>query len=204
MGRGFAAASAESPAGPGGGVAAGRRGVVAVGSAAGAAPPDICSARQSAKRPMSFALTSCITPRPNCAAGPVTRMSVSTFTRVPPSTSSIVEVIVAAALPCPRLSRACARMTALRPASSASSILTVPLYFAVIGPILIVIVPWCSSPSAPSIAAPGRHGATRSTSSSTAHACSTGAGTVNSFSSFIASRRTLARGPRGRPGSPRP
>ena len=89
--------------------------------------PAISSARQSANRPISFALTSCITPRPNWAAGPVTRMSVSTCTRVPPSTSSIVDVIVAAAVPCPRLSRACARMTARRAASSASSILTVPL-----------------------------------------------------------------------------
>ena len=53
-------------------------------------------------------------------------MSVSTFTRVPPSTDSIVEVMVAAAVPWPRLSRACARMTARRFASSASSIFTVP------------------------------------------------------------------------------
>jgi hypothetical protein len=54
-------------------------------------------------------------------------MSVSTRTRVPSSTGSIVEVIVAAAVPWPRASRAWARMTA-RPASlSASSIFKVPL-----------------------------------------------------------------------------
>ena len=86
----------------------------------------------------------------------MTRISVSTCTRVPSSTSSIVDVIVAAAVPCPRLSRACARMTARWAASSASSIRTVPLYAVVIGPILIVMVPVCASPSAPSIAAPGQ------------------------------------------------
>src|SRR6476620_2183482 len=43
------------------------------------------------------------------------------------------------------------------------------------------------SPSSPpgSTDAPGRQGATRSTSSSTAHACSSGAGTVNSVSRFM-------------------
>ena len=87
----------------------------------------IWSARHSAKRFINFAETSCITPRPNWAAGPVTRRSVSTCTRVPSATSSIVDVIVAAAVPCPRLSRACARMTARRAATSASSIFTVPL-----------------------------------------------------------------------------
>ena len=56
-------------------------------------------------------------------------MSVSTLTRVPSWTSDIVEVIVAAAVPWPRASLACARIATLRLASSASWILTVPLYW---------------------------------------------------------------------------
>jgi hypothetical protein len=75
---------------------------------------------------MSLPETSCMTPRPNCAAGPVMRMSVSTRTRVPSAVSSMEEVIVAAAVPCPRASRAWARSTARCAASSASSIRTVP------------------------------------------------------------------------------
>src|SRR5829696_2161722 len=58
------------------------------------------------------------------------------------------------------------------------------------GPILTAIVPTCSSPSEDSIAAPGRHGATRCMSSMTSHARSTGAGTVNSFSSLNARLRS--------------
>src|SRR3954471_3535339 len=48
------------------------------------------------------------------------------------------------------------------------------------------MAPW-NSPSSPpgSTVAPGRHGATRGTSSSTAQASSIDAGTVNSFSSFM-------------------
>ena len=74
-------------------------GASASGSADAAPSLRISSARQSAKRPISFAETSCITPRPNEAAGPVMRMSVTTETLVPSSTSVIVEVIVAAAVP---------------------------------------------------------------------------------------------------------
>ena len=97
-------------------------------SSAGAAEPlPISSARQSAKRFIIFALTSCITPRPNWAAAPVMRMSVSTCTFVPSGVSSIVDVIVAAAVPWPRASLACARMATRWADSSASSILTVPL-----------------------------------------------------------------------------
>jgi hypothetical protein len=87
----------------------------------------ISDARRSANCRISFAETSCITPRPNCAAGPVMRMSVTTFTFVPPAASCIEEVIVAAAVPWPRASFACARMTATWAASSDCSIRTVPL-----------------------------------------------------------------------------
>ena len=62
---------------------------------------------------------------------------------------------------------------------------TVPRYRLVTGPSLTVIEPENSVPSPPSSAAPGRHGATRSTSSSAAQARSTGAGTVKAFSSLI-------------------
>ncbi len=55
------------------------------------------------------------------------RMSVTTETLVPSSTSVIVEVIVAAAVPWPRASLACAFIATTRATSSASSILTVPL-----------------------------------------------------------------------------
>ena len=56
-------------------------------------------------------------------------MSVTTLTFVPSATSSIVEVIVAAAVPWPRASLAWARIATLWLASSASWILTVPLYW---------------------------------------------------------------------------
>ena len=58
----------------------------------------------------------------------MTRMSVTTLIFVPSATSSIVEVIVAAAVPWPRASLAWARIaTRVRQASSASWIFTVPL-----------------------------------------------------------------------------
>ena len=50
-------------------------------------------------------------------------------------------VIVAEALPWPRASLACARIATVWLASSACWIRTVPLYWAVIGPILSFIVP---------------------------------------------------------------
>ena len=135
---------------------------------------------------MSLALTSCITPRPNEAAGPVTRRSVSTVTRVPASSAgSIVEVIVAVAVPWPRLSRALALITARRADSSASSMRIVPWKLEVIGPSLTFIVPRYSSPSPASIEAPGRHGAMRATSSSTAHTSSSEAGTTSSLVSLM-------------------
>ncbi len=55
------------------------------------------------------------------------RMSVTTRTLVPSATSSIVEVIVAAAVPWPRASLAWAFIATRWAASSVSSILTVPL-----------------------------------------------------------------------------
>ena len=60
---------------------------------------------------------------------------------MPSAVSSIVDVMVAEALPWPRASLACARIATVWLASSASWILTVPLYCAVIGPILIFIAP---------------------------------------------------------------
>jgi hypothetical protein len=54
------------------------------------------------------------------------------------------------------------------------------LYVTVIGPTLTLTRPAKESPSTDSTVAPGRHGAIRSMSSSTSHACSTGTGTTNS------------------------
>jgi hypothetical protein len=86
----------------------------------------ISSARQSANCRISRPETSCITPRPNWAAGPLMRSSVLTRTRVPPSAGSSWVVMRAAAVPSPRASRACACSTARPAGSSASSIRTVP------------------------------------------------------------------------------
>ena len=107
---------------------------------------------------MSLPETSCITPRPNCATGPETCRSVSTATRVAPPASRSDVVIVAAAVPEPRASRACARSTARCAARSASTIRTVPSNRLVTGPSLIVIAPSNVSPSPPESDAPGRHG----------------------------------------------
>src|ERR1022692_1054369 len=55
------------------------------------------------------------------------------------------------------------------------------------GPTLTLIFPEMTSPSTPSMVAPGMQGATLSTSSSTSQACSGGTGTTNECSSSISS-----------------
>ena len=81
------------------GGAARRRGAAPGRRPAPRPPTPICSARQSANCRISLPGTSCITPRPNWAAGPRTRRSVTTVTRVPPSAGSSRVLIVADAVP---------------------------------------------------------------------------------------------------------
>ena len=95
-------------------------------AAAVAEAPPSSPARQSANSRINRPETSCITPRPNRAAGPLIARSVSTRTRVAPSAGSSRVVIVAAAPPAPPASRPSARSTARREARSASSIRIVP------------------------------------------------------------------------------
>jgi hypothetical protein len=66
---------------------------------------------------------------------------VTTLTAVPSPSAVIVAVIVALALPCPRVSRPSACSTILPPASSCSTNVAVPLYWAVIGPTLTLTTP---------------------------------------------------------------
>src|SRR5206468_8135459 len=115
--------------------------------------------RQSTNWPISLELTSANTPRPNCATLPVTAKSVATVTFVPSPSGTSVAVMVALALPCPRVSRPSARSTALPPVSSRSKNVALPLYCAVIGPTLTLTTPRYSSPSTSCSSAPGMHGA---------------------------------------------
>ena len=80
--------------------------------AAAAADPSTFFSRHDTNWPSSLVLTSAITPRPNWAARPVMARSVTTVTRVPLSSGTSVAVMVALALPCPRVSRPSARSTA--------------------------------------------------------------------------------------------
>jgi hypothetical protein len=143
------------------------------------------SARQTANWPINFPLTSASMPRPNCAGRPVTFSSVTTSTRVPPSVSCNVLVTVAAAVPALWLSCPDASITTRRAASSRSTNRPEPRYVRFTGPSLTRTVPANSSPEYVVSVAPGMHGATRSTSSSTRHAWSTGTGTPKLCSSRI-------------------
>src|SRR5687767_1331532 len=160
---------------------------VGAGVGAGSSPRSTSSSSRSTNCPSSLALTSASTPRPNCATLPVTARSVTTATRVPSPSGCSDAVMVALALPWPRVSRPSARSTARWAASSRSTNVAVPLYCAVIGPTLTFTTPRYSSPSTSCSSAPGMHGAMRSTSVSTAHARSTGTLTRNSLVSSISS-----------------
>ena len=94
--------------------------------------------------------------------------------------------MVALALPWPRVSRPSARSTATWCSASCDRKVALPLYCAVIGPTFTLTMPRYSSPSTSCSWAPGRHGAMRSTSVSTAHARSTGSATRKSLVSSIA------------------
>src|SRR5206468_8505871 len=142
--------------------------------------------RQSTNWPISLELTSANTPRPNCATLPVTAKSVATVTFVPLPSETSVAVMVALALPCPRVSRPSARRTALWAVSSFSTKVAFPLYWAVIGPTLTFTMPRYSSPSISCSWAPGMQGAMRSTSVSSTQASSTPTGTTNSLLSSMA------------------
>src|SRR5581483_8437841 len=70
-----------------------------------AAPLRTFASRHSTNWSSSLALTSASTPRPNWATLPVTVRSVTTLTRVPSPSGVSVAVMVALALPWPRVSR---------------------------------------------------------------------------------------------------
>jgi hypothetical protein len=91
-----------------------------------AAPPDSCAARLVANFSMTRPPTSAMTPRPNWAGRPVTVMLVRTRTRVCPASSVSEEVIVAAAVPLPRVSLPDASSTTVRVPSSFSVNRAVP------------------------------------------------------------------------------
>ena len=97
-------------------------------------------------------------PRPNWATRPVMVRSVTTATAVPSSSGVSVAVMVALALPWPRVSRPSARSTATCVASSCDRNVALPLYCAVMGPTLTFTMPRYSSPSISWSCAPGRHG----------------------------------------------
>ena len=142
-------------------------------SAAPAASSSIMAARLSANWPMSLALTSAITPRPNWATLPLMVRLVSTVTLVVSSSTAVsCAVITAEALPAPRVSRPLASSTARWLESSRSMKVATPLYSAVIGPTFTLTIPRCSSPSTSWSLAPGRQGAMRSTSVRTAQVSS--------------------------------
>lgn len=77
---------------------------------------------------MSLLLTSARTPRPNWATLPLMVRSVLAVTLVPLPSAVIVRVIVALALPWPRVSRPDAFMTILPADWSVSTRVAVPLY----------------------------------------------------------------------------
>jgi hypothetical protein len=110
--------------------------------------------------------TSTITPA-ELAGLPVMARSVVTVTSVDAPSSCSTATIVALAVPEPRASLLLASVTR-RPASF-FSMRAAPLYSR-IGPTLTFTIPRYSSPSTSWSWAPGRHGAMRSTSSSTFHA----------------------------------
>src|SRR5438067_841535 len=135
-----------------------------------------------------------MTPRPNWATRPVTVRSVVTVTLVPSPSATRRAVIVALALPWPRVSRPSARSTALPPASSRSTKVALPLYWAVMGPTFTLTMPRYSSPSISCSSAPGMHGAMRSTSVSRAQASCLGTGTRNSLVNSMSLRSLLVNG----------
>jgi xanthine/CO dehydrogenase XdhC/CoxF family maturation factor len=94
-------------------------------AAAGARSVSRC-ARHVANWLTSRSPTSASTPRPNCAGRPVTVRSVRTDTAVPPSRSLSAAVIVALAVPCPRVSRPLATSTIRCADPSCSSKTAVP------------------------------------------------------------------------------
>ena len=99
-------------------------------------PSWISSARQAANWSTSFALTSASTPRPNCAGLPVIARSVSTSMSVLAPLSMSRQVMVAFAVPVPRVSLPLASMTAIPPGSSSWTNFALPPYVRLIGPSL--------------------------------------------------------------------
>src|SRR5690606_26340989 len=154
-------------------------------ASAGASSCVSLPSRHSTNWPSSFDDTSAITPRPNWATRPVTVRSVTTDTAVPSPSGWSWAVMVAAALPWPRVSRPSARSTIRRAASSFSTNRAAPLYWAVTGPTFTLTMPRYSSPSTSWSCAPGMQGAISSTSVSTSQARSTGTPTRKSFVSSM-------------------
>src|SRR5262249_48389809 len=110
---------------------------------------------------------------------------VSTVTWVSLPLSSSTERTEADAVPAPLVSLPDASRLTTPATGSRSTNRAVPVYVMLIGPTLTLILPRISSPSTESRVAPGMHGATLSTSSSTSQARSLGTGTVNECSSSI-------------------
>src|SRR5579884_9998 len=171
---------------------------VVVGTAAWSAPgpdppdgppppdPEMTSASSfSTNWPSNLLLTSASTPLPNWATLPVTDRSVTIETLVPAPSGASTAVMVALALPWPRVSRPSALSTAFLAVSSRSTKRAAPLYWALMGPTFTLTTPRYSSPSTSCSSAPGMQGAIRSTSVRTAHASSTGTDTRNSLVSSI-------------------
>ena len=100
-----------------------------------------------------------MTPRPNCAAGPLTRRSVSTA-HARAVRDGLQRRRDGRGRRCPGRAASCASRAqdGAVLVSSASVMRTVPSYRLVIGPSLIFIVPLNVSPSPPSSAAPGQAG----------------------------------------------
>src|SRR5207237_1539625 len=131
--------------------------------------------------------TSWIMPRPYWASGPDRSMSWLMRMRVPLPLRSSDEITVAAAWPLPFISEPLAFITIRLATSSRSVMSTSPLNDSDTGPILMLTFPlyWWSLRTSVS-SAPGMQGATRRGSSRNSQTSSVEAGTVNSFSRWIA------------------
>src|SRR5581483_10218836 len=142
---------------------------------------------RSANSFMSEPETSWIMPRPYWASGPDRLMSWVIFIFVPAPLRSSREVMTASAWPLPLSSDPLAFITIRLPASSRSVMSTSPLNDSDTGPILMWTLPlYCVSLTTSVSSAPGMQGATRRGSRRNCQTSSVEAGTVNSFSRWIA------------------
>jgi len=126
--------------------------------------------------------TSCMTPRPNCAALPVIVNSVVMSTRVRSGASSTSTAVTTPfAVPVPLVSLPAPSITIVWVASSRLRNFACPAKVMATGPSLTLTLPVMSAPSCERSVAPGMHGASPSTSWSVFHAVSMSEGTTNEF-----------------------